>query len=118
MNTTTATATLTTGEAASMIEASNGKIFSVTFFKKGDKQGKEKNELRTMRAMLGENTRKGLAGGPAAYNPADHGLVWVYLMAGDENRTEAKNRRSISVDGIVRLAIGGIEYAVDGQPWA
>jgi len=109
---------ITTAEAAQLIELSNGKVFSVTFFKKGDKKGKEKNDLRTMRAMLGENTRKGLAGGPAAYNPADHGLIWAYLMAGDENRAEAANRRSIAVDGIVALNINGEEYAVNGQPWA
>ena len=114
VNLLTGTKTLSTTEAAMLIENSNGKIFSVTFFKKGKKDGTEKNEIRTMRAMLGENTRKGLAGGPAAYNPADHGLVWVYLMAGDCNRAEAKNRRSISVEGIIRLALEGEEYTVEG----
>jgi hypothetical protein len=113
----TGSETLTTAEASEIIEGSNGKIFSVTFYKKGDKSGKEKNEIRVMRAMLGENTRKGLAGGPAAYKPSAHGLVWVYLMAGDCNRAEEKNRRSVSVGGIVRLAIDGKEFRVAGQPW-
>jgi hypothetical protein len=119
VNLLTGTKTLTTAEAAMLIENSDGKIFSVTFFKRGDKSGKEKNELRTMRCVLGSRVKKGLAGGPAAYNPADHGLIWTYLMSGDENREpEAKNRRSISVDGIVRLAIGGEDYAVEGLPFA
>lgn len=103
--------------AARLIQTSNGKVLSVTFYKKGKKNGEEKNDLRTMRCMLGENTRKGLAGGDSAYNPKDHRLVWVYLMAGDENRTDEKNRRSISIDGIVRLAIDGHVYEVDGRPW-
>lgn len=110
--------TLTVDEAAEIIQESNGKIFSVSFFKKGKKNGEEKNEIRVMRAMLGENTRKGLAGGPAAYNPADHRLVWVYLMAGDVNRADAANRRSIAIDGIIRLAIDGKEFEVNGSPWA
>lgn len=118
VNLLTGTEILTPAEAAELIQESNGAIFSVSFYKKGDKNGKEKNEIRTMRAMLGENTRKDLAGGPAAYNPADHGLIWVYLMAGDVNRAEAKNRRSISVDGIIRLAIHGKAFTVGGLPFA
>ena len=100
--------TITTTEAARLIEASNGKIFSVTFTKRTT------GESRTMRAMLGENTRKGLAGGPAAYDPKAHDLLWVYLMAGDENRAEARNRRSIAVEGITRLALDGKEFQVSG----
>jgi hypothetical protein len=38
-------------------------------------------------------------------------------MAGDCNRAEEKNRRSVSVGGIVRLAIDGKEFRVAGQPW-
>jgi len=106
MNTSTMTSTITTAEAAQMIENSNGKVFSVTFIKRTT------GEVRTMRAMLGENTRKDLAGGPAAYNPADHGLIWVYLMAGDCNRAESRNRRSIAVEGIQRLALDGKTFEV------
>lgn len=99
--------TISKSEAANLIENSNGKVFGVTFIKRTT------GEERTMRCMLSENTRKDLAGGPAAYNPADHGLIWVYLMAGDVNRAEAKNRRSIPVDGLIRLALGGVEYVVE-----
>ena len=97
---------LTTTEAANLILKSKT-IFSVTFTKRST------GEVRTMRATLGANVKKGLAGGPAAYDPAQHGLIWVYLMAGDENRdADPKNRRSIPVEGISRLVLGGTEYEV------
>jgi len=111
-------AKITTAEAVTKIFANAGTVFSVTFYKKGNRVGVGLNEVRTMRCRLGRTVKKGLAGGEAAYNPAEHGLVWAYLMAGDENRDEdPKHRRSISVAGITRLAIGGEEFEVDGAPW-
>ena len=112
------TTTITTAEAVKKMFERAGTVFSVTFYKKGKKNGEGKNELREMRARHGSTVKKGLAGGEAAYNPADHGLVWVYLMKGDKNRDEAKNRRAVSVAGITRLAIGGEVFNVDGEPWA
>jgi len=101
--------------AAKMIFESGGTgtIFAVDFYKKGNKQGKGKNELRQFRGRLGSTVKKGLAGGPAKYNPAEHGLIWAYRMAGDQTETPG-NRRSISVSGITRLAIGGKTFYVTG----
>ena len=105
---------ITPEQAADLIFKSRGKIFNVGFYKKGDKQGKGRNDFREMRACLGSHVKKGLAGGPSVYDPNAHGLIWAYLMSGDENRCEDKNRRSISVDGIVELNLGGQTYRVSG----
>ena len=107
---------ISTNQAANLIHQSNGTVFTVGFYKKGKKNGEGKNDFREMRARIGSSVRKGLAGGPAKYNPQEHGLIWAYLMAGDENRNEARNRRSIPVSGIVELNIGGHKYRVAGQP--
>lgn len=108
---------ITPQEAASKIlETRNtGTVFNVGFYKRGNKRtGKGKNEFREMRARLGSTVKKGLAGGPPAYDPREHSLLWVYLMAGDVNRDEGRNRRSIPVEGIVELKLGGEEYRVTG----
>ena len=107
---------ITTAEAANLIFSSRGKTFNVGFYKRGKKNGEGRNEFREMRARLGSTVKKDLAGGPSAYDPSVHGLIWTYLMAGDENRTdEPKNRRSIPVSGIVELNINGKKYRVSGQ---
>jgi hypothetical protein len=109
--------TITPAEAATLIYQSNGTTFNVGFYKRGKKNGEGRNEFREMRARLGSTVKKDLAGGPPAYDPTAHGLIWAYLMAGDENRTdETKNRRSIPVSGIVELNIGGEKYRVSGAP--
>lgn len=102
---------ITQQEAASLILDSAGLVFSVTFNKRSD--GSE----RTMRAIIGSRTRKALRGGEAAYNPAEHALLWVYLMAGDEGRENPEpfsgvNRRSVPVEGITALSIRGTDYEV------
>lgn len=110
--------TITPEQAAKLIFQTRqaGTVFNVGFYKRGKKNGQGKNDFREMRCRLGSTVKKDLAGGPAAYNPSEHGLIWAYLMAGDENRSEARNRRSIPVDGIVELVIGGQSYRVSGAP--
>lgn len=71
--------------------------------------------MREMVCFLGSSIQKGLAGGPAAYNPKDHELVWVYTSNLDRSFEEdPKHRRSIPADGIVKLKLRGIEYTVAG----
>jgi hypothetical protein len=109
---------ITPDVAAEMITKTGGtgQVFAVSFYKKGKKNGEGKNDLREMRCRLGSTVKKGLSGGPAVYKPDEHGLIWSYLMAGDERRNDDdKNRRSISVSGITRLAIGGRTYHVTGN---
>lgn len=114
---------LTTAEAAALIFSTRGSNppcpFSVTFYKKGKKNGDEKNEVREMVCFLGSNISKGLAGGPAAYNPADYSLVWVYISNLDQNFDEdPRHRRSIAIDGIIKVKVRGVDHEVDGKPWA
>ncbi len=117
------TETITPERARALILGSSGRLFSVTFYRKTAKRAggittAEVNDPRTMRAILGERTRKGLAGGPSAYRPQDHGLVWVYTMAGDQSRKEdARFRRSIPTDAVTSLTLGGVTYNVTGSPW-
>jgi hypothetical protein len=92
-----------------------GQTFSVVFRKRTPSKETGRRDLRTMNCRLGSTTKKGLAGGHAAYDPGQHGLIWVYLMAGDENRNDSKNRRSIPIEGLRVLSIGGEVYAIE-QP--
>ena len=110
--------TITPEQAARLIFSTRdtGSVFNVGFYKRGKKNGEGKNEFREMRARLGSTVKKDLAGGPPAYNPQDHDLIWVYLMGGDVPRSENRNRRSIPVEGIVELNIGGKSYRVSGRP--
>ncbi len=96
---------ITECEAVDIIRGSAGKILTVDFIKRTN------GEFRSLNCRLGRTVRKGLAGGPAAYNPRDHGLVWVYRMAGDKTETPG-NRRSIPYEGIQRVKIAGKEYIV------
>jgi len=95
----------------------SGQVFTVGFYKRGKRNGEGKNKFRQMNARLGSTVKKGLAGGPPAYDPREHDLLWVYIMGSDENWTESgRNRRSVPVDGIVELNIGGQSYRVSGGP--
>ena len=99
--------TITKQEAAAIIASTGGTVFSVTFVKRTT------GEVREMRCILGSRTTKGLTGGERAYDPDAHGLVWVYLMAGDVNRdADPKHRRSIPVEGITGLKANGKQYQV------
>jgi len=94
--------TISQNQAARFIRDSNGTVFTVVFRKRTGNR-----ELRTMRART--NVKKGLKGGPAPYDPKSHGLIFVYTMSGDEN---AQQRRSIPIDGIQKLRIGGSTFHV------
>ena len=94
-------------EAVQKIRESNGTIFSVTFRKRTT------NELRTMRCRT--NVRAEVPGAGMKYDREEKKLLGAYLMAGDENRTDAKNWRSIPEEGIQSLKIGGETFTV-AQP--
>lgn len=96
---------ITEKEAVALIHGTAGKVFSCTFVKRSN------GEIREGRFRLGSTVKKGLKGGPAAYNPADYDLIWVYRMAGDESENPGQ-RRSIPADGIVCLTVGGEDYVV------
>ena len=118
------TKTITPNEAADMIHATRGvsppTTFSVSFARRTDKKDAAGNivepagTIREMVAFLGSNIKKGLAGGPAAYNPKSYNLIWVFVSNLDGSWEEDdKHRRSIAIDGIRRLKIHGVEYVVE-----
>jgi len=114
--------TITPTDAARLILDTAGtnpiRTFSVTFFKKGKKNGEGKNTVRRMTAFLGSNVKKGLAGGPAAYDPAAHGLIWTYENPPGVSLEEVPSRRrSIAVEGLTQLRIGRETFEVSGNRW-
>jgi hypothetical protein len=84
-------------EAAEMIRKSNGAIFGVDFIKRTT------GELRKMTARLG--VKKHLKGGKAAYDAAEKDLIFVYDLS-------AEGYRTIALDAITALRIGGEQYEV------
>lgn len=100
--------TITKDMAKAMIEASAGKIFSCEFLKRTT------GEVRTIRGRYGPTVQKGVKGIGLAFSPEEKNLIPVYLMAGDENRTNeaTENRRFIAVEGIQRLTIDGETFDV------
>ena len=78
---------------------SDGRIFSVEFIKRST------GELRIMTARTG--VKKHLQGGLKSYNPAQHNLLTVFDM-------DAKGYRSIPVEAIQRLSVGGQTFDIAG----
>lgn len=84
--------TLSRSEAVSAIQGIRSEFFTVEFVKRTT------GEYRKMNCRKG--VTKHLAGGPAAYNPNDHDLIWVYSM-------DAPGYRSIPMEGIISVATSG-----------
>ena len=77
---------------------SDGAIFYVEFIKRST------GELRKMRCRMG--VKKHLKGGGRAYNPAKKNLLSVFDM-------DARGYRSIPLEGIQRLSVGGQHFDFD-----
>lgn len=76
-----------------------GHIFAVEFVKRTD------GTVREMVCRTG--VTKGTHGGSMGYDPRDHGLLPVYDM-------KAQGFRSIPVDAILHLSMGGQRYERKG----
>ena len=107
------TQTISTLRAASLIRNSNGKIFSVSFIKRGD------GSMRDMIARTGVS--KGVSGNGRKFDAASHGLLTVaeFRAAGrnakghfEAQEFTAGSFRNIGIEGIRRLRLGGQEYTV------
>lgn len=77
----------------------DGHIFTVEFIKRTT------GELRKMKCRTG--VKKHLKGGTLAYSPKDNGLLTVYDL-------EAKGYRSIPVQNVQRLSVGGQTFTFGG----
>lgn len=86
-------------EVAEVIRSlENGRFFTVTFVKRTT------GEIRIMNCR--QRVKKYLAGGPAAYNFADHGLVSVFDIG-------KMAYRSIPLDGIIEVRVGDEDLVLD-----
>ena len=96
--------------AVALIKGSGGKLFSVTFIKRKDRS------RRRMTARMG--VKKGVTGEGLAFNPADHDLLTVheFVTAPARERGRVRNLetqwRSIPIEGIVTLKVGGKTFEV------
>lgn len=82
-------------ELREMIQATNGKTFSVKFLKRTT------GEVREMQART--KVTKALKGGEKTYNDLDHAVVTVYDMT-------KKSYRAIPLESIFYFKCGGVEY--------
>lgn len=93
------TETITSSEAADLIEKSNGALFTCTFIKKDG----------TERILNGRTqVKKHLKGGSLPYDPRTKGLIPVYDMQADFS----KGYRMLNKDSITALRINGKNYIV------
>jgi len=96
---------ITNQDAATLINGTDGKVFSVKFVTRGS------GEVREGRFRLGSTVTVGRAGGEAAYSFSGKGLISVYRMAGDESTSDGQ-WRTIPIEGIKWIKINGVEYEV------
>lgn len=108
---------ITTQAAATLIRATKGKLFSVTFNKRTN------NAPRRMTGRLG--VRKGTTGQGKKFNDRDHNLITVHEFVSDPNMgRNAKGQfqgsgnmqtqfRSVSIERITNLKLGGKQYLVN-----
>lgn len=83
-----------TVDVSALIKQTNGKIFTVQFYKRTT------GELRTMNCRLG--VHKDLKGEGLKFDPAKKNLIVVYDM-------QAKDYRSINLDSILSIKMNGME---------
>jgi len=81
--------------AIDVIRKSKGKFFTVVFTKRTT------GEVRKMNCRTGVS--KGVTGIGKAYDPEEKGLVTVW-------DTQAKNFRSINLEGIITVTSQGVEW--------
>lgn len=90
-------------KAARLIRTIGERAFvRVTFIKRSD------GSVREMTCRLG--VKKHLKGGPPAYDPKKHDLLWVW-EPGDKG-----GYKSIPIEGIIKLKAGGQEFDVQIDP--
>lgn len=89
-------------------QASDRGFVTVTFIKRSD------GSPRTMTCR--RRVTKYLKGGPPAYDPNDHALIWVWETTASAVRAGSKRGgyKSIPVAGIILFESGGIRYYVRG----
>lgn len=89
---------ITNADVRSVINKSNGQIFTVAFRKRSN------GELRIMNARLG--VQKDLTGKGMSYNPKSHGLMTVFDM-------QKQEYRMVDTEAVIWAKVNGTTYTVD-----
>jgi len=84
-------------EVLRLLLMAGGTIFGVVFIKRST------GELREMNCRM--NVKKYLKGGPPAYNPSEHNLLWVFDV-------QKMGYRSIALEGVQNIRLRGQEYEI------
>ena len=94
------------GVARSLLKATNGQFFSVTFIKRGDKS------LRTIHGRTG--VTKDLTGTGSRYNPASRDLItiWDSGQIANEQGERSKGYKNVPLNDIKELRVGGATLRV------
>lgn len=81
---------------------------TVTFIKRGDGSPRQMTCRRRV--------TKHLKGGPPAYDPNDHALIWVWETTASARKAGSSRGgyKSVPISGIILFESGGIRYYVRG----
>lgn len=109
--------------AAQLIKNSDGRIFSVTFVKRGDRKKMastpyDRLPRRTMTGRFGATVNKDKTGAGKSFKDSDHGLLTVYeFVSGRVARGRFGNNstqwRAVPIEGIEKLSIRGMAFQVE-----
>ena len=96
------------GVARSILRATNGQLFSVTFIKRAD------GEERTIVGRTG--VRKGVTGTGMRYNPAERDLITIWDNGKVPNAQGKKSQghKTIPMNDIKAIHAGGATFTVAG----
>lgn len=100
--------TVSNGVARSILRATNGQLFSVTFIKRAD------GEERTIVGRTG--VRKGVTGTGMRYNPAERDLITIWDNGKVPNAQGEKSQghKNIPMNDIKAIHAGGAAFRVSG----
>ena len=101
--------TVSNGVARSILRATNGQLFSVTFTKRTN------GEERTIVGRTG--VRKGVSGTGMRYNPAERDLITIWDNGKVPNAQGEKSQghKSIPMNDIKAIHAGGAAFRVAGH---
>ena len=101
--------TVSNGVARSILKATNGQFFSITFTTRGTGQ------KRTIVGRTG--VRKGVSGNGLKYNPASHDAITVWDNGNVANAEGKKSEghKTVPLNNISEVRAGGATFRVTGH---
>jgi len=101
--------TVSNGVARSLLKATNGQLFSITFTKRTD------GEERTIVGRTG--VRKGVTGTGMRYDPAERDLITIWDNGKVPNAQGEKSQghKTVPLNDIKELHAGGAKFRIVGH---